>query len=318
MLSSRVQVDSTNPGGFAMSINIRAAVRLSRGARLRYDPPIVGESPDADKFFNTHRGKTAIFERYNELLVGPLDHEGRLPGIYVNPRGITVQFDEKEFEGLNTQHFVVVEDNPKLASLMANRDDFGRLGDLRNEPVFYPDDVVSLRKDDLPTTSRRVSEVLLSKEFAPGGIPRYMVRETSAEQEQRLQKESGKEPFSRILSGSLLPKSWNVAAEDLMLLQRGKVWELYHGSGAALFFGNDEEALAFWTRSGVSKILETTNLKGAQEAFASGESDIFVKAKFKERPENPDEYTLYRLHDCFAQHREQVRELTRRTWKVVA
>lgn len=317
-----------------MSVVIRARVQLQPGARLYYDCPIRGDSFEANRFFEKHRGKEAEFVGYAEELIGPLDHRGRIPGRYINPEAVIVRFDGEESRSLNIRHFVVLE---TCAAVFADGDSAGRLGDLLHPALFYSDDIV--RADDpqqrINNDERMVGEVLVGKEeFAPGGVPRYFVMETDAEYEARMAGLKAKsEAHKGAWVNAFLHKErsgCNMPADYLALVRHGNVWALYEAPDL-LSFENDEKEATFWARDGVSKRLsgkqteEAGDMVGAMryaygyplalayQLFESGEADLILLSNLTP-PKGQPGYIIRRLHDCFGEHRPRVRALTERMW----
>lgn len=278
-----------------MSVFIQAALSLEPGCKLIYNCPH-GPNP----FFDTHHGKIAIFLSYVESLVGPLDYTGRKPGRYIERERIKVQFEGEGPEELNIHHFTVIDITK--AKLIGNPEKDHCLGELPHPVLFYPGDSVSFkRKPDerFSDDPKFIRDIYLGHPFTVDSVPRYAVWEHS--------------------------DYWNASGENLELIKRGNVWALYNDP-SKLAFDSDKSELAFWGRDGISRlsgienaeslmvrVISTTNKKTLKEAwrrFTRFEADLIIRdARDHER------YETRKIHDCFAEFRSRVRDLTAKAWK---
>ena len=296
-----------------MSVVIRAAAALQPGCRLYYDCPMMStEDYQSDQFFRKYHGKYAEFVGYCEKFAGPLDFLGRLSGRYVDPDFIKVKFDgEEEVQMLNVHHFVVVDTGKAgLRNTIAGR--YARLGDLHRPVLFYQGDMVRLIKnmpDGFGDAPRKVTTVFVGKPFTTDGTPRYGVSETDEEHQARVaktDKEQEKLPWASQSPRHLYadPEGRNVEGTDLELVERGNVWALYNDP-SKLSFKSDEEEAEFWVRDGITYLLPTKD-----QQYLALATDILEREEWT----RPVSYAPRRLHDCFSQHRDRVRALTKRLW----
>jgi len=281
-----------------MAISMRAMLHLEPGARLYYDCPFwPTDDAKISAFFKSHRGKMATFASYCEDFVGPLDHHGRLPGRYIRDSCIDVRFDgeEKLYKAMNIKHFIVLD--TKHAKLVAS-DEGDRLGDLPHPIIYHPGDLVTC-KDDVKKDQHEIGEVVLRED----GTVVYEIRVGKRTREYK--------------------------DEQISLVSRGNVWSLYHDP-RWLLFESDEEENEFWAQDGVSRKLTDSIYPGisfaqAYALFKAGEADLIVvhdlekqRMRYKrERGEDegePKVFAAHRLHDCFAEQRRRVRDLTWRLW----
>lgn len=195
------------------------------------------------------------------------------------------------------------------------------MGDLLHPILFYPGDQVRLTEKpqhepdsfDLSLV-REVREVFLGKEeLAPGGIPRYQVYEADAEYEARKRLEESKPRL--MFSRRVERREWNRAGENLQLVSRGNVWALYNDP-SKLSFVDDQQESEFWATPGISRIAKS-GIQTPTEAYAlfeKGVGDIVgVPDYAKHAPTGS--YIVFKLNDCFGQHRERVRALTKRLYE---
>lgn len=318
-----------------MSMTIRAAVALQAGCRLYYDCPLQGGDYKSQLFFDKHRGQYATFVRHGEELVDVLDFKGRVPGRYLDPKGIFVQFAGEDPIEINVLHFVVAD--ASKASLVDSAAFNERLGDLPHPVLFYPDDIVRFKRkpaDRLTDDVRRVQQVFLGKPFTMNNIPRYEVMETEAEAEERIRKfheeNEKRREEDRLWSSPDGVQGWNTAGEDIELVSRSNVWALYNDS-TKLAFSSQEDEAAFWGRDGIcgyvgnevkkrvlsipQQVLNRTHglsLENAYQLVVAGEADV-IQPTFS-NPSEGSRYSAKRVYDCFAQHRDHVRALTDQLW----
>ena len=271
------------------SIVIRAALALSPGCTLIYDPPPGGESNAASEFFSANRNKAACFVGYAEQRIGLLDPRGLLPGLYVDPRNILVQFDGEDIphpQPLNIAHFIVCDTS---CATLANSVLGGqRLGDLGFPILFYPGDMVvrAANATELPNREMLVQEVYVNQLFGGTNPPRYALQDGDD---------------TRFANNA-----------DLQLVRSGNVRKLYEYG--TLSFTSDEAELAFWRQDGVSGRYQTGfSLDQAVAAFASGRVHLIERVESPGLHEKEVTYTVRRLHPCFGDmHRGRIRDLTER------
>jgi hypothetical protein len=326
-----------------MSVTMRAVLALKPGCRLYYDCPLGGDSWKARQFFDKYRGKNATFVGYAEDLIGVLDFKGRMPGRYVDPKGLQVRFDGEEtvHPNINILHFIVQDDDPAHVSLANPAEKAGCLGDLPHPILFYPGDIVRfLKKPDNQGTSdepRKVRAVFINKPFTMDGVPRYEVMETPTEREARIEQfhndNKGRPEGQRLVLATLPDRlGWNTTGEDIELVARGNVWALYHDP-SQLSFDSDESESAFWTNRGISsrvsgsdadergtmaRFISSANgrtLEDAWRLFTAGEADALEPNDLRGNLDNQPSHLMYKLHECWAEHRERVRALTQRLWE---
>lgn len=319
---------------------IRAALRMQEGCRLRYDCPSQGGSYGATKFFEKYLGKHCTFLGYGHTLVGILDFQGRMPGVYENTKSVTVVFDDEDqvHEGLQADHFVLIDTNPDCIQLVGTAVDVCFLGDLQHEISFYPGDTVRfIRKPEkhLSDDDRIVREVLLDKSFTVDDIPRYLVEETRIEVDARIaafHKENQQRPEEERLStiGLRDHQAWPVDGDDIELIARGNVWALYSAPDELCFLSDSEEA-AFWAQNGIARPVSNSDskkpggllglnpleetLESAAALFSADDADIIIVNEILTLPglpAPPPTYSTYKLLECWSEHRDRVRALNKR------
>lgn len=304
-----------------------AFVVLREGMRLFYDcPAMSGESYAADNFFRKYQGKTATIASFPTTPVGPFDRKGRLPGMYLSPGSINVQFEGEEevHEGLNLVHFVLLD--PTTTVSYDEYERAQRVSDLHL--LFYPGDAVH-KSDDLLRGPRVVQEV----KFAQNGEPLYTLAETSEateqrkaakaaeREEERAKREANPDRLSMMLfSGHDYPLTETCDGASLVLIERGPTYFLYNDP-SKLAFASTEEELSFWAEDGLSKTFYGKrpaifnwkwSLEKAREIVEQGKGDLILAStrSASRYADDTPKYTVRTLHSCFDQHRSRVRELT--------
>lgn len=306
-----------------MPVIICVAADLLLGCNLLYDCPYGSDDWNSDQFFKANRGKRAEFVDYCETLVSILDHQGRMPGRYIDPHMIKVRFEgEQEVHSLQAQHFIALDATKVQPAFSAGKNQ--RFGDLPHPVLFYPGDKVRLKQKPATAmdTEHSVDMVFLGKPFTRDEVPRYHVAETSeegAERKRLFNEENAKrEPGQQLFPTSdLFPHGWNMAGEDLELVERGNAWALYNDP-SKLSFASDEEELRFWARDGVSKRIfgaERIGLASATLSFKKSSVDVILPSTlYPPSSDEPERYEGHKLFDCWSGHRERVRALTSRVY----
>jgi hypothetical protein len=312
------------------SYRIQALVKLSVGMRLLYDCPLMsGDSFEADNFFRKYRGQTAVIESFPSKPIGLLDRRGRVPGLYLRDKGINVQFEGEEqvHTGLNLIHFVLLDPTTTLTD--EEYEQTQRVGDLPNPLLFYTGDEV-YKKGDLLQEPRTVGEV----RFSDNGETIYVLTETTESKERReaeraarieKRKAEAADDMSRISASMLsimpsFPANEPCRGDELELISRGNIYHLYN-SPEQLAFASPQSELSFWGMDGISQRVygkeyaptSERPLKTARAMVKDGKGDLFLAvSRATSRMFGRDEqlYSVRRLHDCFAGHREHVRELS--------
>ncbi len=320
-----------------MSVTIRAVVSLEPGCKLYYDCPLRSDSYSSQNFFDTHRGKYATFKEYSEKLIDVLDLHGRIPGRYVDPKGVVVEFDGEDAKSLNILHFVVADASKSKLVDASQKDQ--RLGDLPHPLLFYPGDTVRFKKkpDGAGVTDdpRKMQQIFLGKPFTNDSFPRYEVMETESETAERIRKfdeeNAERKEEHRLWSSPIRgARGWNTAGDDIELVARGNVWALYNDPTKLAFESDDAEA-AFWAQDGICRYVQDEvkqgvlgihkralnstfglSLEDAHRLYAGGHADV-IASTFSNPGDGP-RYEAKRMHDCFAQHRARIRALTYKLW----
>ncbi len=320
-----------------MALILKTQVALMEGCELRYDCPMMsGEDYRSDAFFKKYRGRTAYFVGYNTKLVGPLDHLGRLPGVYVNPEGLKVRFErEEEVRSLNEHHLVVVD--PTRSMIVGYAGPHQRLDELPNPILFYPGDTVRYKGDTLEkhgSEVRRVASVFLDKNFVKvEGVPMYDLFETKPERQARHETAAEDKSGSGFLRAGIdmIARTNKVSGDEIELVARGNAWALYHDPSKLSFY-SDKDELEFWRMGGLSSMVAGSKIDSesieaslmasafghgsfdmAYKIFVDGEADLVSAEEFK-NPGDKERYRTHKLHACFAKHSERVRALTKRLY----
>ncbi len=308
---------------------MQAYIQLKVGMRLFYDCPSMSmEDFESDRFFRKYHGRIATIVSFPSVLFGPLNNDGRLPGLYLEPESVNVQFDGEEIVHNHKylHHFVLFD----TASTMT-WDEYAasqRAGDLPHPVLFYQGDKVH-KKSDLLQETRLVSDV----KFSDDGEILYILAETpeakairKAERAARIEEEraqDAKDPDPlHIPMAALMPSfpyTETCRGEDLCLVTRGNVYYLYNEPENLSFSSNDDE-MAFWSQDGISKTVYGKEswrgiwawpLNEAQDMLRRGDGDLMVmvdRKKSRVFDESGQRFTVRRLHDCFAYHRDRIRQ----------
>lgn len=314
------------------SYRIQAFVKLSVGMKMLFDCPAISmESFEADDFFRKYRGKIATITGFPNKPVGILDKKGRLPGLYLSDKGINVRFEdeEQEYKGLNLQLFVLFDQTTTMTA--EEYELTQRVGDLPVPLQFYTGDTV-YKSGDLLQEPRMVSDV----RFSGNGSAIYVLAETIDSRERRKAERTARIERKKTEAGDDMRRMGALSlavmpdfradepcsGEDLTLISRGNVFSLYN-SPEELAFDSPEDELRFWGMDGISQVVYGSGyvptweypLPRARTMLEEGSIDLLLKVsrtKSRVLGRNEQLYEVRRLHDCFAQHREHVRELSRR------
>jgi hypothetical protein len=307
---------------------------IMTGAKLFFDPTFPENyekhgqfSVDSDdlpylKLKEKYRYKMATFLKYHESFVGPLDPQGRMPGVYADPRNALVQFEDGTQHLIELNQFVI---EPGLyvrhASSAQKRSEDFRVGDLPHKIEFWPGDTVRLKSADAPLDDRPrlVDEVDFSDSLKKDdSVPRYIVLETDEELKARREKEAHEPSVMRkVVHNIMLGRhmSYSVSGEALELVSRGKVWALYNPPNG-IWFKSDKDEMKFWAQRGIS--YEIFKYGVVENGMLLESSDIdpelidLVHERYDTRGIDELIEIPRRLHDCFAKYREHVRELNKR------
>lgn len=259
---------------------------------------------------------TCIVKGFAEHYVGPLDHEGCLPGVYYATSVINVQFEGEDTvqENLNLGHFIVLDATDTVTSHASLDQQLVR--ELPNAIEFWPGDTVR-KIDDLFGTPRTIEHVQIDD----NGEVIYVLTESKEQQRQRsADREWQRVETSRhgILASTFdHPRSEVCQAAMLILVKRGNVYHLYC-EPEQLSFASPTDEIQFWTNDGLSRIIydDDFSLIGnyyrldiARMMLENREGDLMVSARTKTYGGEPI-YQVRRLHDIFGTYRERVRALS--------
>ncbi len=304
-------------------LGIKAYVQVKIGMRVYYDCPH-GSSCDykSDSFFKSNREKTGIITGFEEVYVGPLDSDGRLPGVYQKTGVIQVRFDgEEESHLLNSNHLILLSEAVSVPSknLLVPEP----LHDLPNPIEFYPGDII-YKADDLLQTPRIVANVKIQDD----GTVVYNVCETKEEQAYRKKQDSKKAQEGRaagyVSFGDMFSfqRTDQCAADELHLISYGNVHHLYTNP-SKMKFDSPEEEISFWAQREISETVYSDSPMGrkyryeyprelAQELVREGKGDFILASREYENINlvgRSGDHTVRRLRPIFAKHRERVRKL---------
>ena len=294
-----------------MAVIIPVAVHLKEGARFRYDcPSPMTDNPTLNAKYAAYKGKLATFVSHKEQFIGPLDHDGRLPGRYIDASRVNVRFDGEETVREESLGYLTVHTGDVVLATSLEEGD--RLGNLPYPILYYPGDRVMYRERPEGVETGPVQVMGVS--FAENGKVLYRVREFG--------------------------QTWLEHHQSLRLVSRGNVWALYHDP-KWLEFDSDEEEMQFWAQDGVSRSAKNPNrgpslhdqtklvfgvpLAEAWGLFQSGLADLIIVPEIEagkvrrrierdEKDVEPRCFQPLRLHDCFTEHRNRVHKLTDRLW----
>lgn len=313
-------------------LKMNAFVQVAEGMRVYYDcPTMSGEDFRSDQFFRENKGKTGLVKGFPEKFVGPLDSKGRLPGVYIKPGYIHVQFEgeEKVHQGLNLHHFILLDVGQTVvpkASL-----EHQKVRDLPEAIEFWPGDQVC-KANDLLRTVRFVEDVRIGDD----GALIYVLAETAEAKQQRQDEKEAEiarrreearksdDPLAGFPLGLGLmdhPRTEHCKVNDLTLVMRGNIYHLYHDP-AQLAFSSPEDEVGFWAKGGISTTVYGGGnhmprwewpLDKAKEMVENGEGDLVIASKQYKNvivTGRGGDFKVLKLHSCFAQHRERVRALS--------
>ncbi len=310
--------------------NFRSPARglfiLKTGAKLLFDPEFppgyekhghFSVDSDGQQFLEIkekYRNTKAEFIEESTTLVGPLDKDGRWPGVYADPSVVKVRFELD-----NAEHWLYMKDFIVLPGLNVRHEpplaaEDRRLWDLPQLP-FWGGDLVRIKPEHLQSLQREEKSLMLTGALRSvrcifigkeEHLVSYQVLETMDEFIARRKEHPDSYPRKE---QSLI----NVWAYHLELEMRGPLWHLYNEPDK-LVFASMEDEFMFWMQEGIRRVPKSihelsTAYGNVAAAIANGE-DIL---KFKpEDNANPPLYIGYKLHECFAQHRSRVRDLMER------
>jgi hypothetical protein len=293
-------------------MRMQADLKLQVGTRLFYNcPTMCVEDSKSRAFFKKYHGREATVVGFTTVLVPPLDHKGRVPGVYYDG-GLRVQFDgdEEIFDRLNLNHFVVIGPAEVVPGEVNNF-----VSDLPEMPAFYPFDMVA-KIDDLLAVPRFVTSIDFNRE----GRLVCGLADTEDMERLREQKEAAEREKATVeklwLPTFAFRSNETVLATDLRLLERGNGFRLYHDPDS-LDFSSPEEELEFWALDGLSStvfvdgnwIFSPTE---AREMVHVGQADMIVVSSMGRHRVGDKvvySYEVKKLHDCFGQFRSRVSSL---------
>lgn len=300
----------------------RGDFSLRAGAKLLFDPAFPPGYEEHGHFCvdsdgqallrikERYRGTEAEFLDHGTTLVGPLDQHGRWPGVYADPDVVNVRFDLDKYEiVLYTSDFVVLpglyvrHEQPLTSPEL-------RLSDLPGPVPFWSGDLVRLVAPKVAAwkgLDERPRLLHVGFVGPRSGSHRffYTVYETEEERQERRTSDPRSIPKGR--------KRLHVQVDDISLHQRGNVWALYNDP-SKLKFASDQEEMLFWMQEGIRRMPKSkqelpTAYATPERALEKGEELLLYRAGDDYQDEL---FVGYKLHECFAQHRERVRELTKR------
>lgn len=301
---------------------IPSTVRLWLGAKVIVNLTVT-EGHEAREFKAQYNGQTATVVDFQSVYVGPLDHNGRLPGVYPG---------ELVCIKLSNGHRQWVRPHMLVLNEMVTTKATSQLSAVEPKPLprkirYYPDDVVR-RQSDSRKEQRTITH--LEIEQANGEVFYYLSESAEGKERRmvaraRAMEEEAKASFIPRLN---LPQSERSDGTGLRLVSRGNVYRLYN-SPEKLRFKSDEEELAFWAQSGVSRIVgykglldrdrSDWTLEQAQAALAHGEGDLITKPEYLSSCiDRKGDYHVHQLHDHFAMNRDRVRALMARFREVLS
>lgn len=309
-------------------LKMNAFVRVAEGMRVYYDCPMCSEDFQSARFFEQYRGKTGLVKGFPEKFIGPLDSHGRMPGVYIKPGYIHVQFEgeEKIHYSLNLNHFVLLDAGQTVVPAVAL--EHQKVRELPEPIEFWPGDSVR-EADDLLQGVRAVEDVRIEDD----GAVVYVLAETAEARQQRadevsrLREEAKKNtnPTAELWFGLDLmadvPHNKNCTAGDLALVARGNVHHLYRDP-SRLAFASPEKEITFWGKDGVSRVIYVDSngmprhewpLDDARRLVENGEGDLVIASKQYKHVAivgRDGGFRVRKLHACFAEHRERVRTLS--------
>lgn len=308
---------------------IPSAVKLWLGASVIVNLR-TAEGHEAREFQAEYNGQIAAVVGFESVYVGPLHHGGLLPGVYPGEQ-VCIRLGNGNRQWVRPHMLVLNE--------MVTTKATSQLSRVEPKPLprkirYYPDDVVRRQSDPLKER-RKVVRV----EVKENGEVFYCLSQTAAakmEYEERLAEYKKRGRIGLGLANlGLSSQTERSDGAGLKLVARGNVYHLYEAP-KKLRFTSDVEELAFWARDGVSERVSTGSgpylasknplrgeftLKEARKLVERGEGDLIVKPApsgviWVENGADRGGHHVYKLHDCFSEHRERVRALTARLKEV--
>lgn len=255
-----------------------------------------------------------------------------MPCVYYRTSGINVQFDEENMvhEGLQIGHFILLNVTETVSPEKSTTPQKAR--DLYGEILFYQDDIVR-ETTDLLKTNRTVKEVIVRddrimticelSETPDERIQREKLRELAIEARRVNTNHEDVYSMSQLLRRTQFdePENRRVGENELALVGRGNVYNLYCDP-AKLAFSSDEEEILFWGRDGISyrhygvddtlSSFGGISLEEARAQVQAEEADIIIRAKEYKNIvcQGGGDYYVRSLHTCFSQFRKRARNLS--------
>jgi hypothetical protein len=265
--------------------NLRTAVQVDSGTRVRWFANFGHDVPwNYQLLKEQYGGAEATAVGFNVEYVGPLDHAGRLPGVYHKQDSILVRFDDGKEISVNPHHVLVisggtlVEPPYEMASWRGTTNQ--RIGDLPEPIKFYQGDTVCFTEEH-PRVNRKVNTVGFHTLFDVEGLVRYGLAATADEllaAESRQRKEREERPnlyFAGDFSNHAHVPIAMVEASQLELVEAGNVRRVYEDGEPV--FASPGEALQFWSQSTFSTGSGSIpHIVGPREVIESGEADFIL------------------------------------------
>ena len=294
-------------------LQMQSYLRVEIGMRVICDSHFVsGESLPGGNFFQKYRHTYGTIAGFSTEYAGPLDSKGRLPGTYYTSDGIDVRFDGEDtvHTDLNIKAFILISTTTttSIDSPLTHQ----WVGELPNPIEFYPDDIVR-KADDLLQTERVIESVDINKD----GSLVYTLAETKNDRVAR------KNDHEKILNRPRKSGDWlerilprrarteHCFGKQLVFVKAGNVRRLYK-EPTSMYFDSPSDELRFWARDGISSLYFGKgsvfqlgfSLNDARHILEAGECDIIVCTD-----KVSNHHQIYKLHNCFEQHRNRVRTL---------
>ncbi len=298
---------------------MKAYFTLTAGVPLRFEPEIRESEPMLDPVVwetlrRQYHGTAVRFVSWATEVVGPLDVQGRPPGIYADTSRMKAEFPNGHIHEMSSKHFQVSQKD--LLIFWENAPLPGadyRLRDFPNPIEFYPDDGVKIVSppagfEFLANILRPVDDV---QWYEAGGVGAWRYGLSVVKEDAGIKVEA-----TRRLAGLL--------GTQLALVRCGNVRALYTDSWKFHFNSNQHEA-AFWAHHGVSREMYHKVVTDPAEGnecwvmFRDAEIDLVYMTEVpqpKVKHGHIQKYVLtgHRLHSNFVSYRDRVRKLTERLY----